>query len=382
MKDRSLLIKKIAFVSSNAWTMYNFRKEVLQSMLKSGYEILIIAGYDKCADSLITMGCEFIPVTIKNRSVNPLKDIQLFFTLKKIYKKYQPDIVFHYVIKPNIYGTLAAGLLSIPCVAVITGLGHAFNKNGILKAFIKKLYRFSLKYSNEVWCLNKEDAEYFVRHKIIPLRKLKVLPGEGVNIDHFKKTRSNKNEQGAFTFLMCARLLKSKGILEYADATSILQKKRYNFNCFLLGAQEDHPDAISPAQIRNWKKEGSIQYLGFVDDVRDHLSNCDCFVYPSYYNEGVPRSLLEACGMELPVITTNNPGCRELIQDGVNGLLCVMHDRYELASKMEEMLLLDKTKRTGMGKKGRELIEAKYSIERVIKNYYLLLEGLEAGNKY
>lgn len=375
MKDRSPGRKRIAFVSTSAWTMYNFRKEVLQTMLENGFEVLVIAGHDMYAELLISMGCRFIPATIKNRSINPFLDIQLFLTLRGIYKKYRPDFVFHYVVKPNIYGTLAAGSFGIPCVAVITGLGHAFNKNGILKAIIKNLYRFSLQYASEVWCLNKEDAEYFVHHKIIPIQKLKVLPGEGVNVEHFKKNSVPKETKAPFTFLMCARLLKSKGILEYARATLILQKKNYIFHCVLLGLQEDHPDAISSEQIHKWKEEGGIKYLGFIDDVRDHLSNCDCFVYPSYYNEGVPRSLLEACSMKVPVITTNNPGCRELIQNGVNGLLCASQDRFELASKMEEMLLLDKVKRIEMGKKGREMVQVKYSIELVIKNYLLLLKS-------
>ena len=374
MKDTLPVNKTIAFVSHNGWTMYNFRMQVLEHLLVTGYRVLIFAEEDRYMHLLISLGCRFIPVTIDNRSWNPLHDIRLFVQLKKLYRKWRPDFIFHYVAKPNIYGTLAAGALHIPSVAVITGLGHAFNKRNLLRITIEQMYRFALRYAYEVWCLNREDAELLVKRNIVSVQKLKVLPGEGVNINHFKKTGYKKDGKAPFTFLMSARLLKSKGILDYADATLILQKKNYVFTSFLLGAQENHPDAVTPGQIDKWQHERGIRYLGFTDDVRRYLEEADCFVYPSFYNEGVPRSLLEACSMELPVITTNNTGCRDLVQDGVNGFICNKQERFQLAEKMEAMLLLQPLQRKQMGMEGRRMVAARYSTEQVIAFYEQLLQ--------
>ena len=361
--------KLIAFVSYNTWTMYNFRLEVLKNFLDEGFGVLLIAEEDKWAPLLQQMGCSFVAVKIRNRSLNPLHDLQLFFALKEIYKNHRPDFIFHYVAKPNIYGTAAAGQLRIPSIAVITGLGHAFNKHNLLRTVIKSMYRYALRSAREVWCLNKEDAEYFVHHKLVPVQKLKVLSGEGVNTQHFSAAGFPKKEPGLFTFLLSARLLKSKGILEYADAALVLKRKNYSVHCYLLGAVEEHPDAIGAEQINKWEEERGIRYLGFTRDVRPYLLQADCFVYPSYYNEGVPRSLLEACSMELPVITTDNTGCKELVEAGASGLLCKKRDRFELASRMEEMLLMEEGKRKAMGKRGREIVQSRYAVEFVIKSY-------------
>ncbi len=375
MKEQSKVKIRIAFVSPNAWTMYNFRREVLQNILQSGFEVIIIAEEDKYASLLVSMGCLFVPVSIKNRSLKPTDDILLFFWLKKLYKKHRPDFIFHYVIKPNIYGTLAAGMLHIPSVAIITGLGYAFSKNNFfLSVLIKRLYHFSLRFANEVWCLNEDDARFFADNKIVPLQKIKLLPGEGVNTDHFKKDAGVRKKNDIFTFLMSARLLKSKGIIEYANATLLLRQKGFVFRSLLLGAVEDHPDAVSHEQILTWQEEHGLQYQGFTDDVRTCLSEADCYVYPSYYNEGVPRSLMEACSMELPVITTDNTGCRNLIRDGLNGFLCKKNDPFNLTVKMENMMVLSTDERAIMGKKGREIVESSYAMDKVVDCYSKLLK--------
>ena len=374
MKEQSKVKIKIAFVSPNAWTMFNFRKEVLQSILQCGYEVIIIAEEDKYASLLISMGCRFVPVSVNNRSLNPTDDIMLFLRLKKIYKEYRPDFIFHYVVKPSIYGTLAAAMLRIPSIAIITGLGHAFNKKFFISFLIKLLYHFALRYAYEVWCLNKEDAGFFAGNKIVPFNKIRILPGEGVNTKHFKKDSGIIPQNKIFTFLMSARLLNSKGINEYAEATLLLQQKGLICKCLLLGAIEDHPDAVSHELINRWQRKQGLQYRGFTDDVRQYLVKADCFVYPSYYNEGIPRSLMEACCMELPVITTDNTGCRNLIIDRLNGFVCEKHDSVSLAGKMEIMMQLNINDRIMMGKKGREIVETNYSIDKVIIYYDRLLK--------
>jgi glycosyltransferase involved in cell wall biosynthesis len=369
MKEKPNHTLRIAFVSANAWTMYNFRKEVLESFLNNGYEVVIIAEEDDCASLLTGMGCLFVSVKVNNRSLSPAGDIRFFLQLKNIYKKYRPDFIFHYVIKPNIYGTLAARLLHIPSIAVITGLGHAFNKHNMLTAFIKALYRFSLRFAYRVWCLNVDDARFFSDNKIVPHDKITILPGEGVNTGHFKKSHDLIPGKEYFTFLMSSRLLKTKGIIEYANATLILKEKNLHFQSYLLGSVEKHPDAIPGEQINAWNQQNGLQYLGFTGDVRPYLASADCFIYPSYYNEGVPRSLMEACSMELPVITTDNTGCRELIEDGENGYLCEKQDPENLAVQMERMINTSVESRKRMGLKGRQIVQEKHPVEKVISFY-------------
>jgi len=379
MKEHSKVKIKIAFVSPNAWTMFNFRREVLQNILQCGYEVIIIAEQDRYASLLISMGCRFVPVSVNNRSLNPTDDIRLFLRLKNVYKEYRPDFIFHYVVKPSIYGTLAAAILRIPSIAIITGLGHAFNKNNFISFLIKRLYHFALHYAYEVWCLNKEDAGFFEGNKIVPLNKIKILPGEGVNTKHFKKDSGTGSKNEVFTFLMSARLLNSKGINEYAEATLLLQQKGLICKCLLLGSIEEHPDAVSHELINRWQRKQGLQYQGFTDNVKQYLGKADCFVYPSYYNEGIPRSLMEACCMELPVITTDNTGCRNLIIDGVNGFVCKKHDPVSLANKMERMMQLNINDRTMMGKRGREIVETNYSMDNVMVYYNKLLETFFSG---
>lgn len=375
MKEQTATKKRIAFVSPNAWTMYNFRKELLQSILQAGFEVVIIAERDKFVTPLELMGCLFVPITINNRSLRITDDILLYLRLLKIYKNYRPHFIFHYVVKPNIYGTLAARSLKIPSVAIVTGLGHAFNKNNLLKTIIKILFHFSLRHAYEVWCLNTEDATYLINHKMADARKVKILPGEGVNTNLFKKTALAANEKEPFHFLMSARLLKSKGVIEYAEATMLLRQKYGHVRCLLLGAIEDHPDAISQELILQWQNGNGLQYIGFTNNIKANLEQADCFIYPSYYNEGVPRSLLEACSMKLPIITTDNTGCRNLIIDGINGLLCNKQDPADLASKMEAMLQIPIGRRNIMGAEGRRIVEENFSVDKVIPFYTDLLEN-------
>jgi len=360
---------RICFVSNSAWSVYNFRVDIIRHFIGRGYEILVLAADDEYAARLRQEGCRFVPVNFNNRTENPFTDYLLYRNLNKLYKEYQPDIIFHYVIKPNIYGSLAAAARRIPSIAVITGMGYGFSKRNWLYLLIRLLYTHALKKTKEVWFLNNEDAKFFIEQHIVNVEKTRVLHGEGVNTTHFapKEKPAGKRK---FRFLMSTRLLKSKGVAIYADAARILRKKNIDADFELIGFYEKHhPDSIHPQDVERWQKEGLIQYSGFANDVRGYLSGADCFIFPSFYNEGVPRGLMEAASMQLPVITSNNRGCREVVTDNVTGYLCNMNNPFDLADKMEKMINLSYEEKKKMGVNGRLLVENKFNIRQVIEVY-------------
>jgi glycosyltransferase involved in cell wall biosynthesis len=240
---------------------------------------------------------------------------------------------------------------------------------------MKSLYRFSLRKAKEVWFLNNEDAKVFVTEKIVGIDKMKVMPGEGINTRHFFPPNP-RVLPSRFTFIMSTRLLKSKGIMIYADAARILRKKNYDVRFELLGFFEDqHPDSISQEDVNRWQKEGLIQYHGFARDVRTHLSKAHCFVFPSFYNEGIPRCLMEAAAMELPVITASTRGCRDVVVNNHTGFLCKVQDPFDLADKMEKMINLPEADRQQMGRAGRALVIQKFEMQHITEEYFATLQN-------
>lgn len=368
--------KLIALVSNSAWSVYNFRLDIVR-YLKKKYNVLIIAPDDEYSGLLKNEGCNYIPIQFNNRSENPLQDYQLYQQLKKIYLRERPDFIFHYVIKPNIYGSLAASACSIRSVAVITGLGYSFAKHNWLYRVARILYKKALRNVEEVWFLNNEDAGIFIRDKIVHIEKMKVLPGEGVNPDHFSPAIEKPTAHSIFTFLMSTRLLRSKGIAVYADAARILKKKNYKVNFELIGFfEKNHPDSVTEDELKKWEQEGLIHYGGFAKDVRPYLEKADCFVFPSFYNEGVPRCLMEAASMELPAITSLNRGCKEVVLNNSNGYICNLNDPFDLADKMEKMINLPVEERIRMGKNARALVIKKFNVSYVIEEYERTLSKL------
>lgn len=234
-----------------------------------------------------------------------------------------------------------------------------------------QLYRTALKNTREVWFLNNEDARIFINEKIVNIERVKVLPGEGVNTSYFSPGISaSLDPNRPFTFLMSARLLKSKGIGLYADAARILKKKNYDIRCELIGFfEKHHPDSITQDDLQRWEKEGLVHYHGYAKDVRVFLRKADCFVFPSFYNEGVPRSLMEAASMELPIITSLNRGCKEVVLNNSTGFVCNINDPFDLADKMERMINLNDEDRMRMGRNGRSLVMRKFDIHKIVDEY-------------
>ena len=291
-----------------------------------------------------------------------------------IYKKNTIDFILHYTIKPIIYCSFDCRCRKIPSIAITTGLGYAFESKNFLNKIVTGLYRASLKSVLEVWFLNKNDKEVFLKNTIIPENKTFILNGEGIDSNYYfpvEKEEDNKK----LVFLLLSRLIKDKGIKEYVNAARILKSRNLNVECQLLGKVEpESSKTISINEVNSWHSEGVINYLGESIDVRDFIAKSDCVVLPSHYNEGVPRCLMEGMSMEKPIITTNNVGCIELIRDGVNGFMCTKRDPQDLADKMEKMSKLNSAEREEMGKNGRALILEKFDEKAIIKIYKEKLE--------
>ena len=371
----ALISKKIVIVVNNSWYAWNMRANLGFAFQKQGYEVVFISPYDKYSEN-IKEHFRYIDININSKGINPIEDLKTIYMYYKAYKELKPDIVLQYTIKPNIYGTIAASMLNIPTINNIAGLGTLFIKQNFITSIAKWLYKFSQKRATKIFFQNQDDFKMFVEEKLVLQEKCDVLPGSGVDINKFVPIEK-KEDDGVFRFLLISRMLWAKGIQEFIDAAKIIKEKYNNVEFQLLGHLDvESPTAISKEQMDIWVKNGFINYLGSSDDVRVEISQADCIVLPSFYREGTPRILLESASMAKPIITTDNVGCKDVVDDGVNGFLCKIKDSEDLALKMEKMLNLSFNERNTMGKAGREKIVKEFDEKIVIEKYLKAIESI------
>jgi glycosyltransferase involved in cell wall biosynthesis len=362
---------RIAIVLNTSWNIYNFRMNFVKSLLASGYEVHTIAPVDEYTYKLTEIGCIHHNVKMDSRGANPIKDTALIFELLLIYRRIKPEVILHYTIKPNVYGTLAAAMLGIPVMNNVCGLGTAFLKNDFISIVAKFLYKLSFRFSQKVFFQNPDDLKLFTDKGLVKASKVELLPGSGIDLKRFQPAIDANNEQ--FTFLLISRLITDKGILEYIEAIRRLKADGVTAKFQILGAiDEAHKRGIKEATINQWISEDLVEYLGTTDDVRTYIQQADCIVLPSY-REGTPRTLLEAASSSKPIITTNVPGCNNVVQNNYNGLLCKMKDHNDLAEKMKEMSKLSEDKLKEFGRNGRLKMEAEYDESLVINKYLAAL---------
>ncbi len=361
-------MKKILIVLNNSWHAYNFRFNLARSLKNNGYEVVFIAPYDKKYSELIKKEFEFYDVNIDPKGINPFSDLKTMIILYRLYKVIKPDIVLSFTIKPNIYSSIVAGMIGIKSISNITGLGTIFIKQSLVTKIAKILYKIALEFNDKVFFQNNDDRNLFVENGLIQKNKTGLLPGSGVDLDKFVPT--SKKIKNKFKFLLIARLLKDKGILEYIGAIKIIKDKYKNIEFQILGAVGTaNNTAIKKNELQIWIDNDLINYLGTTDNVEDVISKVDCVVLPSY-REGIPRSLLEACAMEKPIIATNVVGCKEVVEDKKNGYLCRVKDFQDLADKMQMIINLTDEEKMIMGKVGREKIVKEFD-EKIVINKYL-----------
>jgi glycosyltransferase involved in cell wall biosynthesis len=367
---------KIVICLNAAWNLVNFRAGLIRALVKAGHEVFAVAPDDKYAVSLNALGCRFVPLHMENGGTNPVQDILLTLRFARLFARERPDVYLGYTIKPNVYGSLAAHMLRIPVINNIAGLGAVFIKDGWLVRFVRWLYRMALKRSVKVFFQNPDDRALFIDGGMVRAEVAELLPGSGIDLERFTSLPKSDVKNPKFRFLLIARMLRDKGVGEYVDAARLLRQRWPQVEFCLLGFVDvQNPAAISRAEMDAWVAEGVVNYLGVSDDVRTQLATADCVVLPSY-REGTPRTLLEAAAVARPIITTDAVGCREVVDDGVNGYLCKVRDSGDLAEKMEQMLSLSPEQRSEMGQRGRDKMVAEFDEKIVIKKYLAAIEDI------
>ena len=360
----------ICLVCNTAWAIHTYRPGLIRGLLQNGIRVTVIAPYDATADAMTALGADYIDLPLASKSVNPFNDLRTLYALWRIYRKLQPDLIFHYTIKPNIYGSLAAMLARVKSIAVTTGLGYVFIRSSRSAKVAKLLYRLAFRFPREVWFLNPDDRETFLKQNLLahPERAV-LLPGEGIDLNQFQLSPLPTARQH-FNFILIGRLLWDKGVGEYVAAARQLKRIYPHARFLLLGpAGIANPSAITRDELNLWIEEGCIEWLGETDDVRTYIADADCVVLPSY-REGMPRTLLEASAMGRPIVASRVPGCQDVVVDGVTGLLCAARSADQLAAAMAQMLDMTLEQRTRMGLAGRDRMLAEFDERTVVARYF------------
>jgi glycosyltransferase involved in cell wall biosynthesis len=358
---------KVMIVLNTAWNLVNFRMGLIRALVATGYEVIAVAPSDKYADGLAALGCRFIHVPMDNNGINPARDLLLLWRLFCLLRTERPNVYLGYTIKPNIYGSLAARALDIPVINNIAGLGTVFIRGGWLSMLVKGLYRLALSRSQKVFFQNNDDRQLFIRSRLVHEGLTDLLPGSGIDLIQFPPTPLSVN--APVRFLLIARMLWDKGVGEFVEAARLLKQRGVSADFCLLGMLDSqNPVAISRQQMSAWVAEGAVNYLGVNDNVRVEIAQADCIVLPSY-REGTPRALLEAAAMARPIVTTDSVGCRNVVDDGINGYLCKPKNSSDLADKMLRILSMSHNEREVMGLRGREKVECEFDEKIVIRKY-------------
>jgi len=361
---------KIAVISANSsWNLVNFRIGLMRALQADGYRVIALAPRDPYTSKLADLGVEHQPIEMSNSGISPPEDLRLLARYFGILRKIRPDVFLGFTVKPNIYGSLAAHWLGIRVINNVSGLGTAFIKQGLLTRIVTGLYKLAFRHSAAIFFQNRDDLTLFVDAGIVRPDQSRLLPGSGIDLDHFQASQAKPSPGRPFRFLLPARLLWDKGVQEYVDAARILRDTEPSVRCQILGfADVDNRTAVPRAVLEAWQAEGLIDYLGATDDVRPFIAQADCIVLPSY-REGVPRALVEASAMAKPIIATDVPGARDAVDDGLTGYLCEVRSATSLADAMLRMLRLSLRERRKLGAAGRRKAEREFSQSIVIERY-------------
>lgn len=339
---------------------------LIKALQTKGYKVFAVAPSDEYVGLLEAEGVTCFPINIDSKGTNVKQDLILIKSYYQLFKSIKPDLILSYTIKPNIYGNYAAKALGIPVINNVSGLGTLFIKRNLSTLIAYGLYKTAFLKSEWVFFQNTEDQKLFQQKKLINIKKTSIVPGSGVDLDRF---RSNRIHNLGRTVLFVGRLIGDKGIREFIEAAKILIKEDASLNFKIVGELGyNNKTAVNKVELDDWLNLPQIEYLGMVDDMKAVFDKVDLMVLPSY-REGLSKSLIEACAMSLPIVTTNVPGCRDVVQDGYNGLLCEPKNSADLASKISKILKLSETERLEMGENARRVACDKFDEKLVIDLY-------------
>lgn len=360
----------VLFLVNHDVVIYNFRLELVERLIADGHEVHISSPYGERIDDLVKLGAIHHEIKIARHGTNPVTDGALIWNYIKLLKQVKPNIVFSYTIKPNIYGGIACRLMNVQLVANVTGLGTAVENPGLTQKITLALYRFAFKKIQRIFFQNTENRQFFIDHNLFT-DKHGLLPGSGVNLDRFAPL-PYPDETDGIHFVFISRIMREKGIEQYLDAAAALRAKQCNPPVFfhICGFCE----AEYKGKLDEYAKKGIVIYHGMIRDVREVLKNVHCTIHPSFYPEGLSNVLLESCACARPIITTDRSGCREVVEDGVNGFVVKQRDSEDLIHKIEKFLALPHEQKMQMGLAGRAKMEREFDRQVVIDAYLKEME--------
>lgn len=354
---------KVLILTNDLGGLYSFRKEVVKAVRDLGHGVVISAPLESKVQYFETIGCEMVETPFNRKGMNPIQDLGLMLRYRRLIKKIRPDVVLSYTIKPNLYGGMACRLRRVPQLANITGLGSAVENPGWLQKLTIVLYKIGLKRTSVVFFQNKANKEFCEQHKMVKGRSI-LIPGSGVNLNHHaQKPYPDKDDPIAFIFI--SRMLREKGIEEYLGAAERIKDKYPSVQFHILGACEEAYEE----RLKGLQDKGVVVYHGPQPDVRPYIAQIHCTVHPSFYPEGMSNVLLESCATGRPIITTDRPGCGEIVEDGRNGYVVKAKDVVGLTKTIEKFINLPYEQKVLMGQEARKKVEREFDRQIVIDAY-------------
>lgn len=360
---------KVALFANTDWYLYNFRLPLAQAIQAQGHEVVLISPPGRYAEQLEQAGFRWIAFPLKRRRLNPLAEMITVLRLVRLYRRERPDLVHHFTVKCVLYGSIAAHLARIKAVVnALAGLGHMFSSDSVqakvLKCLFKQICKFALRHTQVIF-QNPDDLRGFLEQDLIAEQAGHLIRGSGVDTARFKPEAKGL-QNGKRSVLLASRLLWAKGVAEYVEAARLVRESLSNAVFFIAGETDPgNPTAVPPEVIAEWKRQGDVEILGHREDMQALLGKVDVVALPTYYGEGVPRILIEAAASGKPLVASDMPGCREIVQHGHNGMLVAPKDSQQLAAAIKA-ILLDDERRTEMGRRSRQLACQDFSQEEVI----------------
>ena len=369
----------VVLSANSLWNIQNFRTFLIRRLASFGVRLIVAAPCSDDERAKFDLPADVHPLRVDRSGMNPRLDGSLLLSYHRLFRFIRPAAYLSWTIKPNIYGALAARACGVPAILNVSGLGTGFLRGAIFSRFIGLLYRFAFSRAHVVFFQNHADRDLFLSRRLVRPAQARLVPGSGIDLNRFP-LMPPVFEPGAPRFLLIARLLGDKGVREYAAAARSLQQEHPKATFQLLGPLDpENRSAISASELGSWIAEGVIDYLGATEDVRPYIAKATAVVLPSY-REGLPRSLLEGAAIGRALVATDVPGCRDVVEDGVNGFLCQARDEASLADAMNRVALMSERELIAMGRVSRKRVESAFGQEQVADAYLLALRELGVLN--
>jgi glycosyltransferase involved in cell wall biosynthesis len=363
-----------------AWNIWNFRRPLIEALAADGHRITVLAPLDDAVPDLERLGCRVRPLEMSVKGLNPLENLKLQRRFGRIFREERPDAALSFTIKNNIFGARAAKSTDVPFLPNVTGLGTAFLSGKLLQTVTEQLYRRSFADLPVVFFQNEDDRDLFLDRRLVRADQARLLPGSGIDLQRFAPAPMPSSKEPP-VFLMIARLLRDKGVLEFVEAARRVKVRHPQARFQLLGAAgSENRSAIDRPTVDAWVAQGVVEYLGTTPDVRPAIAAASCIVLPSY-REGAPRTLIEAAAMARPLIATDVPGCRAVVDRDVSGFLCDLRSAESLALAMERFLALSPEAQQAMGAAGRAKMEREFDQTLVVAAYRAALDVIASGRR-